>query len=1040
MKPLLLEITAFGPYSGTVTLDFDKLGDARLFLISGPTGAGKTTVLDAMVYALYGESSGGLRSGATMRSDYADTTTPTSVTFTFAVGDKTYQVERSPKQTLKKKRGEGTREQAAVAVLREQKDGAWVDFSSRANEIRDKIISILGFRADQFLQVILLPQGEFRRLLTAPTSEREELMHTLFRTDVYTKLQQALQNDYEAMYKQAKAMVDQQQFLLQREKVTTEDELRQKHSEAVTQADEAEAKAETADEQRETIRKAFDLYTHRQELTTAIATSKERLEALTAKGPDMSEQRRLLDRLRQAEPLAVRQRQIDDNDRHLKTLQQDLAQVTTKLKQLDEEKLALTERRQKATELQPAYEAARKSLDDADRIKGQFALVDSLTAQAKQEEKAVALAKAQQEAAEKQQVAAEAQQKACQLAVQEAEVASEALKLWQGAAEQLRTARTYGDSWTESDKEIQRLTADLATANEAVHDGEVEQADVKAQLEALQAAKRQDAAAELAAGLSDNTPCPVCGSVHHPSLAVASDTAVTPKDLQDAEKAYTEAVKQLASACERRDNWQALLTTAQETAEKRRTICQEWIEAWNGDYKDTIQEAEACETADDFMALLKGLTQLVKEKGTPLATVANTLSSKRKEAERAADAVKAATKAVTDSASEVTKLSTTWSQTQGRLTAARESVASYDRKTWETEVASWQQTVASWEAGNTRLQADEQQWLKAHSTATARQDDLTKQTKSTTEALQQQKQEFSEALQQMGLTEAGWLELAETRACTDRNGLAKALEAYDNEVVSVQAVLKKSTDELAELAPAEPVAPEAVQAAEAQYSEAVREAASLRHEANRLGDTVQDFEASVAANKEVADKLNFIYGLSDPAMGGNTGLKGVTFERYVLGAILEEVVVAANLRLKRLSRGRYELQRADLKETGRGHRGLDLAVMDAYTGYARPANTLSGGETFLASLSLAMGLADVIQAYAGGIRLDTLFIDEGFGTLDPDTLDVAMETLMELREAGRLVGIISHVPELKSRIDTQLTVARTDRGSTAYFVKDGERL
>lgn len=161
MKPLLLEITAFGPYSGTVTLDFDKLGDARLFLISGPTGAGKTTVLDAMVYALYGESSGGLRSGATMRSDYADTTTPTSVTFTFAVGDKTYQVERSPKQTLKKKRGEGTREQAAVAVLREQKDGAWVDFSSRANEIRDKIISILGFRADQFLQVSCYRKANF---------------------------------------------------------------------------------------------------------------------------------------------------------------------------------------------------------------------------------------------------------------------------------------------------------------------------------------------------------------------------------------------------------------------------------------------------------------------------------------------------------------------------------------------------------------------------------------------------------------------------------------------------------------------------------------------------------------------------------------------------------------------------------------------------------------------------------------------------------------------------------------------------------------
>ena len=161
-------------------------------------------------------------------------------------------------------------------------------------------------------------------------------------------------------------------------------------------------------------------------------------------------------------------------------------------------------------------------------------------------------------------------------------------------------------------------------------------------------------------------------------------------------------------------------------------------------------------------------------------------------------------------------------------------------------------------------------------------------------------------------------------------------------------------------------------------------------------------------------------------------MKGVSFERYVLGAILEEVLSAANLRLHDMSRSRYRLERS-LEEGGRGARGLDIAVFDAYTGASRPANTLSGGETFLASLGLAMGLADVIQSYAGGIHLGTMFIDEGFGTLDPDTLDVAMETLVALQSQGRLVGIISHVPELQQQIGAHLVVAKNDEGSRAYF-------
>lgn len=183
------------------------------------------------------------------------------------------------------------------------------------------------------------------------------------------------------------------------------------------------------------------------------------------------------------------------------------------------------------------------------------------------------------------------------------------------------------------------------------------------------------------------------------------------------------------------------------------------------------------------------------------------------------------------------------------------------------------------------------------------------------------------------------------------------------------------------------------------------------------------------------DKENaFIYSLSDVANGGASGIKGVTFERYVLGTLLEEVTLAANQRLLQMSRGRYELRREALDGKGRGSRGLDLSVFDSYTGYERSAKTLSGGETFLASLALALGLADCIQAYAGGLHLDTIFIDEGFGTLDPETLDIAMQTLVDLQESGRLVGIISHVPELKQRISARLEVTLGDRGSQAHFV------
>ena len=261
----------------------------------------------------------------------------------------------------------------------------------------------------------------------------------------------------------------------------------------------------------------------------------------------------------------------------------------------------------------------------------------------------------------------------------------------------------------------------------------------------------------------------------------------------------------------------------------------------------------------------------------------------------------------------------------------------------------------------------------------------------------------------------------------------ETFSVYNNETLRLSSLLEEVRSDLANYTTVpEEIAKGAVETIEQELKELGETIGTLKSQVLAKEKTIQEITGLEESTKVLSDRRAFIFGLADLANGGDSGMKGVSFERYVLGAILEEVLCAANLRLHDMSRGRYRLERS-VEEGGRGARGLDIAVFDAYTGASRPADTLSGGETFLAALGLAMGLADVIQSYAGGIHLDTMFIDEGFGTLDPDTLDVAMETLVALQSQGRLVGIISHVPELQQQIGAHLVVTKTDEGSRAYF-------
>ena len=294
-------------------------------------------------------------------------------------------------------------------------------------------------------------------------------------------------------------------------------------------------------------------------------------------------------------------------------------------------------------------------------------------------------------------------------------------------------------------------------------------------------------------------------------------------------------------------------------------------------------------------------------------------------------------------------------------------------------------------------------------------------------------QEYVKSLQSISVSEDDFIDALGDYKALD--AFRTELHALDETFSTAQAVYDAALKHAQSvIEPSDTVSDEVYDTAVEKRDNLVGSLAAWDKETKHIETTLASLEELEKAMGGAREEITFLSRLNDLANGGEQGFKNVTFERYVLGAILDEVVYAANLRLQKMSRSRYSLERSDYTGGGRGKQGLDLAVMDAFTGQSRPANTLSGGETFLASMALALGLADVIQSYAGGIHMDTMFIDEGFGTLDPDTLELAMETLVQLQSSGRLIGMISHVPELKTRIPAHLEVTRGDDGSTAKFV------
>lgn len=869
MKPLKLTMRAFGPYAGETVIDFEKLQGRHLFLICGPTGAGKTTILDAMCYALYGKTSGD-RTGEKMRSDYADSSERTEVIFDFMLGDKTYRATRSPAQMVDKKRGSGQTLAAMQASLSELEDGK--EINTLRTGIEEAAGKLIGLNADQFCQVILLPQGDFRKLLVAKADEREAILKQLFKTQRFSDFKDRLKDRLDAKVREKMEKQTREDQILSSSGATDEKQLSQMVEEAGKELKEAQdivkSREKESNEFREVYQKETALMGHFTELEKALKQDA----ALKNEEGRMKEMEASLSLIRSARELAPYFVQLDGITREGK-------QEAVKLKTAKADMETYSK----------LNETLEKRIQELDAMK-----------EKREEERKTALK--------------------MQDLVPKA-------KLYGAAVQALKNAK---NALSRAEEETKRLQAAAEAARKA-RDEQKEKAD------AVRKSYIEGQAFLLSEGLEDGVPCPVCGAIHHPAPARGGDYVAKAEDVERAQKEYERA--------------SAAYDRANDAKEKHST----------GAYAKAVSDHAK---ADAQMKTLEEIPEAYRD-------------PKYLEAE--------STRLLTD-------------------------------------IRKWEQDKETAAAQLRKAGADLSASQAACRNAEERREELVKKYRETESVLK----EASDKAGFQSLDECKeWYKKKDTE-----ESVRKTLEQYRADRKSTEERIKAEEQETAGKERPDMLAlNEKSKALQDQLKKASERAAALKERTETLQKAVSDARAIEKELEDLRKEEGLIRGLYDLTSGKKTR---ITLERYVLGTLLDDVANAANLRLLSMSRRRYSLHRMT-DESGLGKGGLSLEVSDSFTGRSRPANTLSGGETFLASLSLALGLADVVQSRQGGVRLDTMFIDEGFGTLDPDSLNSAMNTLIDLQNTGRMVGIISHVPELEERIDARLRVTPAEKGSKAEF-------
>ena len=920
MRPIKLTVSAFGPYAGVTTLDLDRLGTNGLYLITGDTGAGKTTIFDAITYALYGEASGKNREVSMLRSKYAKDNTPTEVELVFEYRGKKYTIKRNPEYERAKSRGEGTTTEKANAQLT-YPDGRIV---TKKNEVDRAICDILCVDKNQFSQIAMIAQGDFLKLLLADTTARQGIFREIFNTDIYRRFQEELKDETKKikdLREAAELIVNQYvKGVLCDEDNVHAIELSDAKDGNMLMGDIIELIGKIIEEDSEKAKvisdKTVKVEKETEELTKILTKAEEEKKAKDGLFDAQEKKKEARKRFKELK------KQLEDEERK----QPEKAQLSKKITAIETELPLYDEFLEKENEKADLNETLLSEKEKRDSKEEKSKNLEEEIGKLKEERKSL-------------------------------EDTGERISKLMGEKSDLKNRRDALSELADEFDELDKLSKKLSLAQDEYAQASAEAEAERETAEIMRKSFNDAQAGIMAKSLTDGEPCPVCGSTVHPHKAKISEGAPDEATVKKAEKA-----------------------------------------ALNAQKKANEKSINAGEIKGQFEIK----SESIKQKTAKLL--------EEEDIEKAKEAAKKAIAEIDEKSSALTD--------KIKQEEARE----------ERKVELDERIIPKKESKLSQVKDDVIKSRENISSSEAKIKELEKQTKSILSKLSFESKEKATKERDMLSEKLSDMETAFDNAQKSFNECDKSLAEFDATIKKLTEILEGATDIDEE-------------AKRLEKNELLEKKAELMEEqkavSSRIATNKNALENIAEKSGELVEldrKWSWMKSLSDTANGAISGKERVMLETYIQMTYFDRIINKANVHLRRMSDGKYDLMRREIPANLRSQSGLELDVKDHYNGSVRSVKTLSGGESFIASLSLALGLSEEIQQSASGVKLDCMFVDEGFGTLDEETLRQAMRALNSLTEGNRLVGIISHVAELRQKIDKQIIVTKEKSGGSKVVI------
>lgn len=1038
MRPIKLTISSFGPYASKQVIDFEELKGRNIFVISGKTGAGKTTIFDAISYALYGEASGESRETDSLRSHFADDNTETYVELEFELRGEKYTVNRVPKQKKKKARGEGYTEKSADATLT-LPDGKVI---TKVKNVTDKIIEILGITREQFKQIVMLAQGEFKKLLLADSVEREGIFRKIFNTYDFEKIQAELKDkaanlsknrtkskhEMEINLKNIKGehdiVIDEYvDFPLVIEKL--KDLLERDNNIYKTlneEGKEVDNNLQVKNQEKAIIETNNNLLKEKEIITKA-------LEELLSKEDEYKNKAKAIIDGKNAKEVKYIEDKLIETTKKLTKREED---YNLSLKNIDSLKLE-QEEANKLLQIEESKECDREKLsveiNNLNKLEEKIIELDSLNNKVMHLKQSAENSKLQiiNNKKETEELKKSKEEKELQLKdiatleTKKVELESDIKaknKTLDEVRELFKVIRSFQNTYIEHNNKAKEYK-----------EFEVEYKKVKENYEKMDDLYKKEQAGILASKLQENEPCPVCGSTNHPNKATIKENLKIPtkeelkvakENLDKLEKENLEKINNLTTLnsnkttyLEQVNNHLSMLSATLNIDKTFNSETAKVVKNLGTELKSVIDKLK-----DELLKVIDKIS--LKEKiEKELNLITTTINEREQSLIKLEECEKNYTTELTQN---ITKIDEYKKEIPENITDLKTLNNLIEVKTKELNIS--KEKLA-------KLRLENENLAKKLEGENSTSKEINKSIEELKLEIANNKANFNEAIKEQGFDNIQTYEDAKLQISMVES-LEKEVENYNSELKLTKAkqedIINKTKD--------------IVFMDITTIDEEIR---SIQNNKKELESKLRELHAIIVGNKtilknvenlniefkEIEEEYKVVGELADLANGKKAPY--ISFERYILASYFEDIIEAANIRLEKMTGDRFSLIRKTSKSKGAGQKGLELEIYDNYTDSSRDVSSLSGGESFKASLSLALGLSDIVQSNAGGVSLDTMFVDEGFGTLDPQSLDNAIDSLLELQRGGRLVGIISHVEELKDRIDAKLEVTSTSKGSKVEF-------